>query len=78
MKRIIAIAALLGSLGVLLKLGGKRPEADVRALGPDLAEVPDPAEVATATRATRSWSIGSSNGSAITRWRSSGPTASGA
>jgi hypothetical protein len=30
MKRIIAIAALLGSLGVLLKLGTKRPDLPVR------------------------------------------------
>ncbi|RUL88485.1 hypothetical protein [Tautonia sociabilis] len=40
MKRIIAIAALLGSLGVLLKLGTKRADVSARNGGPDRPAVP--------------------------------------
>ncbi|WP_152050192.1 hypothetical protein [Tautonia marina] len=50
MKRIIAIAALLGSLGVLLKFGTKRPDLPVRAF--ESASRSEPAaETADAERA---------------------------
>ncbi|QDV33653.1 hypothetical protein [Tautonia plasticadhaerens] len=48
MKRIIAIAALLGSLGVLMKVGTKRADVSVRDAEPDepTAPTPEPAEAA--------------------------------